>query len=245
MTGAIIQARLTSERLPGKMLKDICGKTMMQRVIERVKKAMLVEEVVVVIPHDKANRKLAKEALKYGPVHLGSTDRDVLGDYVQVASIAEWDFDTIVRITGDCPLIDPVTIDGVIMQHQLHRAMPIMYAITSFLEIDGLDTEVFDRKTLNWADEATRGPDRQHVTKRLYGKPDVVSEMLLGMEQVPDAKLSVDTQEDFDRIVEVYEQFGEDVTLDELFTRFGHIDNRRDRKPRNTTRQDAPRIWTP
>src|SRR5215831_15858141 len=102
---AIIQARMGSTRLPGKVLKNLAGETMLARVIDRLRATNLIHEVVVATTNLPVDNAIVAECHKWGaPVALGDQE-DVLDRYFRAAQFAQ--ADVIVRITSDCPLIDP------------------------------------------------------------------------------------------------------------------------------------------
>ena len=173
--GAIIQARLTSTRLPKKILMKIGKLTILQHCIQQVKKSKLLNQVIVASPH--------KIPLKLDvPVFIGD-EYDVLKRYYDCAT--KYNLDIIVRITADCPFIDPEVIDIAIKYHKKHR-----FVYTCFAPIDGLDVEVIDYQALYTAHNNARDDyDREHVTPyiRRY------------------TKLSVDTQHDLERAKAWYE----------------------------------------
>lgn len=166
---AIIQARMTSTRLPGKVLLDICGQPMLRRVVERVQRAPGVDAVWVATTDDGTEAPIIKLCDALGvPYHRGSTD-DVLGRYHATAMRAGAEI--IVRITSDCPLIDPGTVGRCVAAYRAgdadyvsncqHRTFP-----------RGLDAEVFSFAALECAHrEATEATDREHVTPFIWRQP--------------------------------------------------------------------------
>ena len=131
---AIIQARLTSTRLPKKILALIGKKTVLQHCVDNVKRAMLVDNIIVAAPHH-----LDTDV----PLFIGD-EKDVLDRYYKCAK--ETDADVIVRITADCPFIDPNIIDQAIEYYFITD-----HGYVCFAPIDGLDTEVFSFKLLKEA----------------------------------------------------------------------------------------------
>jgi spore coat polysaccharide biosynthesis protein SpsF len=106
---AIIQARMGSTRLPGKVLKDLEGETVLARVVNRLRRARLIDEVVVATTDRAADDAIVKECRSLSvSVSRGDQD-DVLDRYFRAAQLAE--ADVVVRITSDCPLIDPEITD--------------------------------------------------------------------------------------------------------------------------------------
>ena len=111
-TVVIIQARMGSTRLPGKVLMNIAGRSMLTWVVSRTRRATTIDEVVVATTDSQADDAIVAECAVLGvPVFRGSED-DVLDRYHRTAEA--FDADTVVRITSDCPLIDPEVIDRVV-----------------------------------------------------------------------------------------------------------------------------------
>ena len=170
---AIIQARMSSSRLPGKVLRPIAGRPMLSWVVERTRQATLVDTVVVATTEDPSDDPLAAFCVEQGyPVFRGSL-YDVLDRFVQTARA--YQADIVVRITADCPLIDPNVIDLTItrlieskadfaanrLPPPWHRTYPI-----------GLDVEVVSMPALERAwREATEKYEREHVLPYLYDQP--------------------------------------------------------------------------
>ena len=165
---AIIQARLTSTRLPCKVLMDIQGKTMLERVIERVKQAKFVDEIVVAAPH---------ELPCSVPLFIGD-EQDVLKRYYNCAKF--WKADVVVRITSDCPMLDPENIDHAISYFFSHNFPYVIFA-----PIDGLDVEVFSFEMLEKTyRRATSKEDREHVTPYMRRKTKLSVDTILDLEKV-------------------------------------------------------------
>ncbi|MFN8533056.1 MAG: NTP transferase domain-containing protein [Dehalococcoidia bacterium] len=169
-TLALIQARMSSSRLPGKVLADIAGEPMIVRVVDRVRQAETIDRVAVVTSDQPDDDALARLCADRGiPCFRGSLD-DVLDRFYR-ATLA-FEGETIVRITGDCPLIDPAVIDRVVRAFELGGCD---YATNTlrYTYPDGLDVEVFDRAALARAHaEAVKPSEREHVTPylRLSGR---------------------------------------------------------------------------
>ncbi|WP_231741618.1 cytidylyltransferase domain-containing protein [Paucibacter sp. KCTC 42545] len=159
---AIVQARLSSSRLPGKVLMPLAGMPMILFMLERVKRATLIDQIVLATSTDPSDDALAAAVREAGyAVHRGPLD-DVLTRFAGAAQAS--DAELIVRLTGDCPLIDPALIDRVISQLCAQKldyctnSEPASYP-------DGLDVEVFTRQALLQAAEHARLPsEREHVT---------------------------------------------------------------------------------
>jgi spore coat polysaccharide biosynthesis protein SpsF (cytidylyltransferase family)/aryl-alcohol dehydrogenase-like predicted oxidoreductase len=159
---AVIQARTSSTRLPAKVLLDLEGKTVLERVIERVERAKCIDEVIVATTTDKADLKITQICSQRGiRVYCGSRD-DVLDRYYQAARLLNPIH--VVRITADCPVIDPEVIDKTI---ELHLSKKADYANNrgNIPYPDGEDVEVFTFAALKKAwQEARFASEREHVT---------------------------------------------------------------------------------
>src|SRR5262245_46570335 len=113
-TIAIVQARMGSTRLPGKVLRDLCGATMLAQCVSRLQRARSLDEVVIATSYGPEDDAVVDEGHRIGVrVHRGSA-HDVLARYHGAARIT--DADAIVRVTSDCPLIDPEVVDRVVAE---------------------------------------------------------------------------------------------------------------------------------
>jgi glutamate-1-semialdehyde 2,1-aminomutase/spore coat polysaccharide biosynthesis protein SpsF len=206
-TVAIIQARMSSSRLPGKVLADIAGRPMLQRVVERVRRARLVDEVVVATSTSPADDAVAALCAAWAIPCSRGDERNVLDRYRRAADASG--ADVVVRITADCPLIDPRVIDRVV---RLFHGEQVDYASNTLrcTYPDGLDVEVFTRAALERAHrEATRPSEREHVTPylRLSGQFSTLN--VVG-DEYPDAheqRWTVDEPADLEFVRQVYGQF--------------------------------------
>src|SRR5438132_2399961 len=159
---AIIQARMTSSRLPGKVLADVCGKPMLYYVVTRAQQAKRLDLVVVATSNESSDDTIETFCeLHRVSCFRGSKD-DVLDRYYRAAE--RYRGDVIVRLTADCPLIDPLIIDKVV-ETLLPGNFDYVSNIREVTYPDGLDTEVFTQNTLNqtWREAATPS-EREHVT---------------------------------------------------------------------------------
>jgi len=162
MVLALIQARMGSTRLPGKVLKPLAGRPVIDHVIERVASATHVDDVMVVTSIDRNNLPLVTRVAEQGVgVFVGSED-DVLDRFWQAVRLTE--ADTVVRVTADCPIIDPEIIDRVVCLH-VERGFDYTSNVDPPSWPDGLDVEVVSRTVLETAwREASTPADREHVT---------------------------------------------------------------------------------
>jgi spore coat polysaccharide biosynthesis protein SpsF len=197
----IVQARMGSTRLPAKVLKEVLEKPLLAYQIERlcqVKNAAQVMIATTTNLEDQAIVEFCRQA--HVPLYRGSED-DVLDRYYQAAKAL--DADVVVRISGDCPLIDPAVVDFVINFYISHY--PTYDYVSNTLERTyprGMDVEVFSFKALEKAvQEACKKEEREHVTPYLYEHPELFN--LGSVVRGPDVsqyRWTVDTDEDFDLI---------------------------------------------
>jgi spore coat polysaccharide biosynthesis protein SpsF len=220
---AIIQARMGSSRLPGKILRDIAGEPMLMRVVERAQRASNLDQTVVATTTD-ANDKAVVELLEKRDVpFIRGHPTDVLDRYLTAAQV--FSADIIVRLTADCPLHDPDVIDKTVNAF-LAKLPDVDYASNRLVRTYpiGLDVEVFTRQALLRAgDEATENYQREHVTPYLYEVEGRAR--LLSVESNKDYghyRWTVDTPDDLEFVRQVYahfpdqSDFGWDAVLDLL-----------------------------
>ena len=173
---AIIQARMGSSRLPGKVLLDLAGRPVLWQVVSRVRKARLVDKVLVATTDQPSDEPIRRFCADQGTDCFGGSEQDVLDRFVQAARFAgATDSDAIVRITADCPLIDPDVIDQVVMLY-LESDADYVSNINPPTFPDGLDVEVFRFSALLTAwREAKLVSEREHVTPYLRNHPEKFS----------------------------------------------------------------------
>jgi spore coat polysaccharide biosynthesis protein SpsF len=208
---AIIQARMSSTRLPGKVLQEIAGKPMLVWVVERARRAKLPAEVVVATTTKPEDDPLVRFCQEKGyPCQRGSLN-DVLDRYYQTAKL--YAADVIVRLTSDCPFIDPVEIDHVITEFQktgvdfAANRLPPPFGRTYPI---GLDTEVCSFTALERAwKEAEQSFEREHVMPYLYVVPGRFKVLRVDY-PVDHGKLrwTVDTPADLELARQVAARFG-------------------------------------
>ncbi len=209
-TIAIVQARLSSSRLPSKVLMDIAGKPMLDRVLDRLGHACTLDKVVVATSTDPSDDPLADHCRMLGIPHYRGPLQDVLGRFV-VAARSER-ADVVVRITADCPLIDPLLVDAVV---SLRARRGADYA--SNVQVRrfprGLDVEAFTAGALYRADREGREPHhREHVTPYLYEDPARFAlASLVGRDDQGHHRWTVDTQEDLALVRALYERVRPDA----------------------------------
>lgn len=165
---AIIQARMGSTRLPGKVLVDISGKPMLWHIIERVKGCKKVDSIVVATTSREEDRPVVELAIDCGVDAFAGSEDDVLDRYYQAAR--KFDADPIVRITADCPVIDPQIVDEVINECT-EEGYDVCGLSGEFP--DGLDVTVFSFKALeNTWENAKLPSEREHVCPYMGKHPE-------------------------------------------------------------------------
>jgi spore coat polysaccharide biosynthesis protein SpsF (cytidylyltransferase family) len=202
---AIVQARMTSTRLPGKVLMDIEGKPMLWHIINRLRFSKKLNDIILAIPDTKKNDILEKFAKDNKIKYFRGNENDVLSRYYETAK--KFKCEVIIRITGDDPLVDPQIIDFTVKKHlksdtdytsnNLKRTFPL-----------GLDIEVFNFEVLERAyKEAKENYQREHVTAYIYEHPEIFKLQNVdakGKLRKPSLRLTVDTKEDLKLIREIY-----------------------------------------
>ena len=210
---AIIQARMGSTRLPGKVLKGIGGRTMLARVVRRARRSQLIDDVVAATTTKPNDRPIVDECKLLGvPSFLGS-ELDVLDRYYEAA--ITFSSDAVVRITSDCPLIDREIIDKVI---QIFLDKKADYASNTLVSTypRGLDVEAFTFDALKeaWC-EASADFQHVHVTPYIYQHPELFRiHSVTADENWSRYRWTVDTKEDLDLIRAIYEK----IDKDDLFS---------------------------
>jgi spore coat polysaccharide biosynthesis protein SpsF len=205
-TVAIIQARMGSTRLPGKVLKALEGKTVLARVVGRVSQANLLDEVIIATTDTAKDNAIIEECERLKvPVFRGD-EQDVLDRYHQAAQREK--ADVIVRITADCPLIDPELLDETISARLKTNADYASNALDRTYP-RGLDVEVFTFQALECAWGQARLPyQREHVTPYLYEHPEEFRILKLrGQRDYSHLRWTLDTPEDFECIGAIYARF--------------------------------------
>lgn len=208
----VTQARIGSSRLPGKVLKKIGNKTLLDIHLERIKKSKLVDEIIVATTTEEGSQKIVDIADNQDVgYYKGSIDNVLDRFYKSVAAKAP---DWIVRVTSDCPLLDPDVIDLVISTALKND---VDYCSNTLFEDfpDGQDVEVFKFSALKKAwEEATSIVDKEHVTPYIHRNSSVKGGNLFTSLDVPcfknynQIRMTVDEPEDFEVITWIINQVG-------------------------------------
>lgn len=195
---------MSSSRLPGKVMKKIQGKPMIGHLLERLSLSESIDKIILATSVLPENDQMCEYVQKIGvDVYRGSED-DVLDRFYQVAK--QYHPETIVRITGDCPLIDAKVCDEVI---KVFKDGKFDYGKTGPTFAEGLDCEVFTLKALAKAwKEAELKSEREHATLYFYNHPEIFKTLILA-NKTDDSRyrLSVDEKRDFEVVTAVFEHF--------------------------------------
>jgi spore coat polysaccharide biosynthesis protein SpsF len=201
----IIQARTRSTRLPGKVLKTVQNQSLLSILLERVKKAKLVDELIVATSTSFADDQIVQLARKYDVNVYRGSEEDVLDRYLQAAKISL--ADVVVRVTADCPLLDPLIVDKVINYFFSHDYDYVSNTL-QWTYPRGMDVEIFYQRCLEKAAKMSSLPsEREHVTLYIYKHPEIFRlGNLAYIRNVSDYRFTVDTVEDFTLISKILEE---------------------------------------
>lgn len=217
-TLAILQARMSSSRLPGKVMLPINGEPMIYRQIERIKQASAIDELIVATSSDSSDDPLAKflEA-KNIKVFRGSLN-DVLSRFLEIETQtqAQFKLTAITRLTGDCPLVMPELIDEIV-GHFYESNVDYLSNTLRPTYPDGLDVEVIKASTLRKLEAFELSEaEREHVTLGIYSRPSIFKlANFIGKEDLSQNRWTVDYLEDLVFIRKIFLEF---VGRESMFT---------------------------
>lgn len=204
---AIIQARMGSSRLPGKVLRKIDGHPMIYYTLTRLKKSKYIDQIILATSTKDIDTPLAEYAASLGVEVFRGSEDNVLERYKLAAD--KYNADIVIRMTGDCPLIDPVIVDHMVTKYMIYDYDYIKMDIPNTF-IRGFDVEVFSKEILdkvydivcvqNDVNREDYKPFREHVTYYIYNHLDEFTVGIVEGEQHIDTttNLSVDTLQDFE-----------------------------------------------
>lgn len=205
-TAIIIQARMGSARFPGKSLADLGGKTVIQRVVEACRRAD-VGSVIVATSCASDCDPLVNHLFSLGVPFQRGDELDVLKRYADIVRHSA--YSTVVRVTGDCPLVDHRTIK--LLVDAFHARPPGYSYLGCANSPDGNDVEVFSASELADADRLATDPlDREHVTRWMRSRPS----RMPCPEPAYDVRYSVDTPEDLELCKRLVKSYGEHAPWD-------------------------------
>jgi len=207
---ATIEARMTSSRLPGKVLMKVLGKPILYYLVERLKQVSLLDDIVLATTTNSDDDSLVKFANNEGIQSYRGSEDDVMGRVIGAAESV--DADLIVEITGDCPIIDPSIVEQTIQTYINNNSDYVSNAhIRSYP--DGMDVQVFSLNVLKKSSEMTNNVlDHEHVTLHIRNHPELFSHLhLVAPPELwwPELGLTLDEISDFELLKNIIEYFGE------------------------------------
>ena len=211
---AIIQAHMSSSRLPGKVLLDLCGEPALYRMIERVRHCKYIDEIVVATSKMSCDDVLIEACEKWGVSTFRGSNNDVLARYWDTTQA--YPADIYVRLTSDNPLIDPTHVDETIRYFLEHD---YRYVRGAGVHSDDMFCEVFSAELMKeTVENATEGYEREHVTPYMYTRQENYHVVCVDWDQEK-YRLDLDTLEDYELIKKVYGalyQPGNRFTLEQI-----------------------------
>lgn len=202
---AIVQARMGSTRLTNKVMRPIVGAPMIELLLARLSKSTQINQIILATSTDEINKSLVEHVKQLGYVCICGSENDVLNRYLVAAQAVE--ADVIVRITGDCPLIDPSLVDQALIQFRA-ETLDYLSNVAPATYPDGLDIEIFTLKALRRAEsEAQDLFDREHVTPYIRKSGFFKKGVMKNKEDLSDLRWTVDELVDFEVVSSVFNYF--------------------------------------
>lgn len=243
---ATIEARMTSSRLPGKVLKECGGKSMLAHMVGRVRQAQVLDDIIIATTVNATDDPIIAEARRLGVKYYRGSEDNVMLRVLEAAEMHN--VDVIVELTGDCPLMDPALIDEAVVEYQ---ASGVDY-LSNLSEEDyaqgrshplGYGVQVFRTAALKEAYHQTSDPlDLEHVSRYLYRTPTRFSVKYLSppaAQQGPQMSVTLDTPEDFQVITAV---IGSLSPRNEYFTIEDVVSFLKSHPEIRQINQDTPRV---
>ena len=210
-TLCIVQARMSSTRLPGKVLKEVNGTPLLEYEIRRLRLAKKIDHIAIATSVAAESDAIEKFCARIGVDCFRGSDEDVLGRYSECIKKYP-DYGTIVRVTGDCPLIDPQVIDevmGIFEQGGYDYASNVLEETFP----DGMDVEVFSRSVLEASQrEAKMVSEREHVTLYMRSQDKFKKGNLRAPKDYSAVRLTVDNPQDFEVVKFLIKNLPSDAT---------------------------------
>lgn len=208
MIAAIVQARMGSTRLGGKVMMEVLGKPLLQHMIERLHHSQYLEDIIIATTIDKKDDNIMALCEKIGVKTFRGSEEDVLDRYYNATK--QYNVDIIVRMTSDCPLIDPKVVDRVIKYYFDNKdEFDFVSNMHPPTFPDGLDVEVIPFKTLKKAwQEAKKSYEREHVSPYIWDNPKMfkIGNVAYTDELHLKERWTLDYEEDYFFIKRVFEE---------------------------------------
>lgn len=207
---AVIQARMSSTRLPGKVLHDLGGRPILEWVVEAALSSQAFDRVVIATTDQQEDEPIVDLCNKFPISYVRGPTQDVLSRFI--LAVNEFGPQPVTRLTADCPLLDPSILRAAV---NLFDSLPASYVSTIEPRTlpHGLDVEVVSEEALLAADEWAQGADRVHVTSYLRARPGEFPRIGLVFEpKATDLRLTVDEPDDLSLLQAVVAELGSEAT---------------------------------
>ncbi len=226
---AIIEARMASSRLPGKVLLPVLNLPMLGRLIMRLKSIEFLDQIIVATTNNLDDALIVATAAKYGAEIYRGSENDVLGRVLEAAK--QYNIDLIVEITGDCPIIDPTIVVSTIQHYFDSKADYVSNSnIRSYP--DGMDVQVYRTNVLEYSSSLANLPlEREHVTLHIRQNPTLFKILDIHAPKeffFPNLGLTLDTSEDLDFLKNIIENLEPKKFLFSLKDTLEYLDNNSD-----------------
>lgn len=235
MVIAIIQARMGSTRLPGKVLKKINNQPMLKYMLDRVSESKLIDKIIIATSELSNDDSIEKFCKENGFEVFRGSENDVLSRYYDCAN--KYGANTVVRLTSDCPLADPQIIDNVI---RLFQNSDVDYCVNTVpVETntfpDGTDVEVFSMNVLEKAYNEIKDPHfREHVTFQFWQSNEYSFKQYIGKNDYSKYRITVDYPEDFEVVSYIFAELKRKNTFGTLDEIISIIDSNKEIKEKNS-----------
>jgi spore coat polysaccharide biosynthesis protein SpsF len=207
-TVSTIEARMSSSRLPGKVLLPAAGISMLEHLVRRLKVVPSIDEIVLATTSNAADEPLVELAQRLEIAVFRGDEDNVMQRVIDAASSVN--ADVVVEITGDCPIIDPEIVEQTIRMFKLHQAHYVSNALVRSYP-DGMDTQVFHLETLKRSAAMTNDQlDREHVTLHIRNHPELFNHVhLVAPPEIhwPELGLTLDEYSDYELLKRIIEHF--------------------------------------
>ncbi|WP_040432924.1 cytidylyltransferase domain-containing protein [Chlorobium ferrooxidans] len=211
---AIVEARMTSSRLPGKHLLPADGKPMLSHLIARLKAVPDIDEIVIATTTNADDDVLEQLAIRENTGVFRGSEEDVMGRVLQ--SARAYNAQVICEVTGDCPIIDPMLVEQVIKTYYANSRAQYVN-IGNFGMPDGMGAQVFSTEVLAKSESMTDEPlDREHVTMHILRNPELFPPIYLVPFRThywPGLGLTLDEKRDYELLKRIIEHFGDENPL--------------------------------
>ena len=207
---ATIEVRMTSSRLPGKPMLKVLGKTMIERLVSRLKKVEIIDCIVLATTTNKSDDVLVDLASKLNIFSYRGSEQNVMNRVINAADSVK--ADVIVEITGDCPIIDPELIEQAVSMFKINN---VDYLSNGHFRSypDGMDVQVFKIEAIKKSEKMTNSPlDQEHVTLHIRNNPNIFKHLHIYAPPElywPELGLTLDEKKDFDLLKVIIEHFEE------------------------------------